>query len=319
MQLTAVLTLALAGLSPGWAQVRVLPRAVVPVQPMAGPAVLQTPGSLNGVPGIGSILPAPRVEAPALPGVTLGPGLLTAGSPAFQELAASPGPSPVEAAPDPGPGDGLSSAMAVQGAVLGMLSRATGFDPLVFSLGMAMAGGGLTVKDWNDLGKGLQAIETDWEEIESVLTREVKSPNFSEEFRQGKKIRPDDLFLLDAVIKELPREVEIKRNNHYLGWLYKWEDGEASASGASFRNHSVRRVKEGWMISLGEVPGPAGAEKLRVTLADLPGMPADAKPQVDKLLASPLLTQEQRQDLLALSAELEAAGLLPAGYTAARR
>ncbi|MBI5883806.1 MAG: hypothetical protein HZB91_11970 [Elusimicrobia bacterium] len=225
----------------------------------------------------------------------------------------------MEAGPSADQRDSLASAMTVQGAVLGMLGRATGFDPLVFSLGMAAVRDGLTVGDWNNLGAGLQEIGSDWEEMEQVLTREVRSPNFSEGFRQGKKILPDDLHLLNAVIKDLPREVEIKRNNHYLGWLYKWEDGDPSAVGASFREHSVRRVESGWMITLGQVPGRTGAETLRVTLADLPGMPADAKPQLDKLLASPLLTPEARLDLLALARELEAAKLLPPGYAASRR
>lgn len=310
MRFTISLVLILSASAPAWSQARALPKVIVSARPTPAPAGAFAPRPGFGAPRLGSILPAPRISRP-LAADLAAPSLL-------QNLSASVEAAPVLFAPGSEPEDGLASAMTLQSSVLGMLSRATGFDPLVFSLGMAVAGNGLTVLDWNKLGAGLQEIDSDWGELEQVLGAAVRSPNFSEGFRQGKKIQPEDMGLLGAVLKELPREVEIKRNNHYLGWLYKWQDGDSAAAGASFKGGTVRRVQGGWLIALGAIAGPAGAEPLRVTLADLPGMPADAKPQMDKLLASPLLTAEQRADLLELAANLEAAKLLPAGYASSR-
>ncbi len=292
------------------AQVRTVPRIAAPYSGPTAPIRL-TPG-LSGpqTPGLLSILPAPAPAAPA-------PKVGLQAAPLVQALEAGPGPAAVEPqAPD----SPLALAMLMQSQVLGSIARATGFDPLTLSLGMSMLQQGITVKDWLDVGAGLQEIGSDWDEMDKVLSREMRSPQFSEEFRQGKKISPDDLVMLSMVIKELPREVEIARNGQYLGWRYDWEAGKASAAGASFQDASVKRMSEdAWMLDLGVVPGPEGALRLRVTLHSFAGHGADARPQMDALLASPLLTAEQKADLLALSEKLEKEGLLPKGYADSRR
>lgn len=304
---------ALAALIPGAAaaQVRTVPRIA---SPYSGPAApMRLTASLSGpqTPGLLSILPAPAPAAPA-------PKVGLQAAPLVQALEAGPGPAAVEPQP-PQEESPIALAMLMQSQVLGSISRATGFDPLTLSLGMSMLKQGLSVKDWIDVGAGLQDIGSDWGEMDKALARVVRSGQFSEEFRRGEKISPDDLVMLSMVIKELPREVEIARNNQYLGWRYDWEAGEASAAGASFRDASVKRMSEdSWMIDLGLVPGPGGALRLRVTLHSFAGQNADAKPQMDALLASPLLTAEQKSDLLALSEKLEKEGLLPKGYARSR-
>lgn len=294
------------------AQVRTVPRIAAPYSGPTTPIRL-TPG-LSGpqTPGLLSILPAPALVAPA-------PKVGIQAAPMTQALETGPGPSAVEPQA-PQEDSPIALAMLMQSQVLGSISRATGFDPLALSMGMAMLKQGISVKDWLDVGAGLQDIGSDWDEMDKVLAREMRSPQFSEEFRQGQKISPDDLVMLSMVIKELPREVEIARNGQYLGWRYDWEAGKASAAGASFQDASVKRMSEdAWMLDLGIVPGPGGALRLRVTLHTLGERRADARPQMDALLASPLLTAEQKADLLALSEKLEKEGLLPEGYADSRR
>lgn len=245
------------------------------------------------------ILSAPKASLPS-------PG---APSPSAQLSASAQGPSaaPVDPRSDEAFAESMQAVMTIQSAVLAMAARATGFDPLVLSLGMSMSAEGITVADWAKLGAGLQELESDWGEAEAVLTHQLRSNMFSKDFRAGRKTSPDDLFQLSWAIKELPREVEIARNNEYLSWRYRWEAGEAGAADVDFSGASVRRTSGGWMITLGTLPG---GEKLRVTLAEL-GKTPDARPQLEALLKSPLITPAQRADLGRLARELERAGLLP--------
>ncbi|MBI5238959.1 MAG: hypothetical protein HY926_00660 [Elusimicrobia bacterium] len=292
------------------AQVRAIPRLAAPYSGVTAPARLTSGLSSPRTPGLLSILPAPTLAAPA-------PKVGLQAAPMVQALAA-PGPAPVE--PEaPGEDNPMAAAMIMQSQILGTISRATGFDPLTLSLGMSMLRQGLTIKDWLDVGAGLQNIDSDWDEMDKVLAHQVRSSQFSEQFREGTNISPDDLVMLSLVIKELPQEVEIARNSQYLGWRYDWEAGKASAAGASFQDASVKRVSaDAWMLDLGVAPGPGGAQRLRVTLHTLGERHADAKPQLDALLASPLLTSEQKADLLRLAEKLEKEGLLPAGYAKSR-
>ncbi|MCX5796410.1 MAG: hypothetical protein NTY77_13035 [Elusimicrobia bacterium] len=303
---------ALAALLPASssAQVRAVAKVAAPWRGPVGPA-LGAPHFTNSlVPQLQSMVPAPSLTAP-MPKV----GLQAA--PIVQTMEA-PGPAPV-AAEDQKFQDSMAAAMTMQSQVLGSISRATGFDPLVLSLGMSMLREGLSAKDWLDIGAGLQDRDSDWDEMDKVLAQQMRSPQFSEGFRKGQKISPDDLTMLAWTIKDLPREVEIARNNQYLGWQYRWEAGDASAAGASFKNASVKRLsKDSWMIDLGAIPGPQGAQRLRFSLEGFSGRAADAKPQLDALLSSPLLTPEQRADLLRLALRLEAEGLLPKGYSQSR-
>lgn len=294
------------------ARMRTISRIAAPWSGPAAPVRL-TPGltSLQTLPLL-SILPAPSLTAPV-------PAAGLQAAPLVQALETGPGPAPV-APQAPGEDSPMAAAMIMQSQVLGSIARATGFDPLTLSLGMAMLKQGLSVTDWLDIGAGLQEIGSDWDEMDKVLSRQVRSPQFSKEFRQGQKVSPDDLVMLSMVIKDLPREVEITRNNQYLGWRYDWEAGKASAAGAAFQDASVKRMAEdAWMLDLGVVPGPGGAQRLRVTMHTIGERHADAKPQMDALLSSPLLTPEQKTDLLKLAEKLEKEDLLPKGYADARR
>jgi hypothetical protein len=297
--------------SASWAQVRAVPHIAAPWHGPAAPVLLAPALASMKTPPLGSILPAPSLTAPV-------PQVGLRAAPMVQALEQGPGPAPVSAE-EQKKMDSISAAMTIQSQVLGSISRATGFDPLVLSMGMSVMRQGITVADWLDIGAGLQQLDSDWDEMDKALAQQMRSPQFSEEFRQGKKISPDDLSMLAWTIKDLPKEVEIARNNHYLGWQYRWQAGDAAAAGASFQGASVKRLSEdSWMIDLGSIPGPQGAQKLRFSMQGFPEHPVDAKPQLDALLASPLLTPEQRADLLRLALRLEAEGLLPKGYSQSR-
>lgn len=292
MRLALMLALFGSAAQVGRAPVAGLGRSPIAAAPRLTPA--QSPLALPS-----SLVPsAPKTSLPSLP---------SAPSASAQLAAQGPSAAPVDPRSDEEFEGRMQAVMTLQSAVLAMASRATGFDPLVLSLGMSMSAEGITVADWAKLGLGLQELESDWGEAEAVLARQLRSNLFSKDFRAGKKIAPDDLFQLSWAIKELPREVEIARNNAYLGWRYRWEAGEASAAGVDFSGASVKRVESGWLVTLGTLPS---GEKLRVTLADL-GKAPDARPQLEALLKSPLLTPAQRADLGRLARELERAGLLP--------
>lgn len=285
------LLLALFSSSAQIARVPVLGRAALPAVPTV--SLSRAPLGLPSSP----ILTTPKATLPS------------ASAPSASAQLAAQGPSavPVDPRSDEEFASNMEAVMTIQSAVLAMASRATGFDPLVLSLGMSMSAHGITVADWAKVGLGLQELDSDWGEAEAVLSHRLRSNMFSKDFRAGKKIEPDDLFQLSWSIKELPREVEIARNGAYLGWRYRWEAGEASAAGVDFSGASVRQTSGGWLITLGTLPS---GEKLRVTLAELGGKP-DARPQLEALLKSPLLTPAQRADLAAFERRLAAAGLLP--------
>jgi hypothetical protein len=151
---------------------------------------------------------------------------------------------------------------------------------------------------------------------DAVLQATARTP-FAKPLGPENRPPAGEYSMLEAILKETAREVEILRNNRAIGWIYDFEQGVVRDEfGIS---PEVRRLADGRVMArLGFIRRGEAAEPLVMTAAPLPGQPASLTYFMDMLRRSPLLRDPAlNARIRAMLSLFEAEGLLPAGYAAA--
>ncbi|MBI3564946.1 MAG: hypothetical protein HY079_07110, partial [Elusimicrobia bacterium] len=206
------------------------------------------------------------------------------------------------AAPD------FGSALQTQGWLLGVLAKRSGQEPMVLSLGMSLAGDGMSVADWAEVLRGLTAEEASPAEAEEALLRATEHGPFAKAL--GPDNRPDigDWSVLKMQLMGLGGEVAILRNNRFIGWTYDLAAGRPTPRFAP--DPEVRDRGDGtWRVRLGWLDRDGTAEPLVVTLRPDAGKAPSLAYFLDPAFASPRLSPDVRAALDSVAAALSAAGV----------
>ncbi|HBL16250.1 MAG: hypothetical protein A2X36_17045 [Elusimicrobia bacterium GWA2_69_24] len=275
--------------------VSVLP--VLPMPPMGSGLLSSFPSTSLASP---MSLPLPKAALPAV----------TARAAAPQAVPAA---APTAAAESPD----FSSALQMQGYLLGILAGRTGQDAFILSIAMATYGQGMSIADYAlILRECVEIGATPGEIRDAVLQATARTP-FAKPLGPENRPPAGEYFMLEAILKDAAREVEILRNNRAIGWIYDFEKG--SVPDEFGISPEVRRLAGGRVLArLGFIRRGEAAEPLVMTAVSLPGQPASLKYFMDLLRRSPLLRDPAlNARIRAMLSLFESEGLLPAGYAAA--
>lgn len=258
------------------------------------------------------LAPAPALPALAAPSAFAAAPLAApalAAPAAVPALAAAPAAAPsLPAAAPAAPGPDFASALQTQGWLLGVLARRAGQEPMVLSLGMSMAGDGMTVGDWAAVLRGLTDEQASPAEAEEALLRATARTPFARPL--GPDNRPDlgDWSVLKMQLMELGREVSILRNNRFIGWTDDLAAGRPTPAFAP--DPEVRDRGDGtWRVRLGWLDRGGAAEPLVVTVMAEAGKSPSLAYFLDPVFASPRLDPGMRAALDAVARTLADAGV----------
>jgi hypothetical protein len=209
----------------------------------------------------------------------------------------------------------MGDAMQMQGWLLGILSKHYGQDVVVLSMAMSIYRADLSIQDYLDIMKELVAIEASADEAEAALLHATAHSPFAKPLGPENRPEPGDYAILRMNIRELAREVEILRNNRFIGWTYDLAAGKPTLDFAPAPD--VRPGEGGeWRIRLGYLRQGDAALPLTVLARPQDGKSPDLSYFLDPVFASSRLDSARRAALVDLARELERLGALPAGYSA---
>lgn len=207
-------------------------------------------------------------------------------------------------------GEAIAAVQTLQSLILGVVSRRSGLDPLVVSLGLS-AVGGLSVGDYLAINRDLAEIDANGQELSDAVDREVLgNPSFRAPLPEGSRAAPADLRGLRLAILGIAEQIVTMRNSDYLSWREAWAAGGPDAA-ADFASASLKETKDGYRVRFGV---RRDGRPIIVHFDKSFIRPVEIAKHLDLILGSPALSARDRRRLLSLASALEANGLLSAGY-----
>lgn len=196
--------------------------------------------------------------------------------------------------------------MELQAALLRVAAARTGQDMLTLSMGMSLAGNGLSLADFDAMLTALDEMGADLSEAVDALDHEFSSGNLRPDAYRSDVEPLAKLSLLAAVMRDIAYSVEIRRNNRFLSWFWDYEAGRTDG-GPDFSGSGVQALSRGrFLVTFGTL----GGAPLRVTMATLGGQGPNARRWLEGVERSPFTTPERAAGLAQLRVQLAAFGLL---------